>query len=54
MKKHINDDYSIRRSAVDHNITLFTNLKKAELFIKAVSEKTPEDLQIKSWNEYKA
>ncbi len=52
MKKHINDDYSIRRSAVDHNITLFTNLKKAELFIKAVSEIPVEELQIKSWNEY--
>ncbi len=52
MQKHINDDYSIRRSAVDHNITLFTNLKKAELFIKAVSEIPIDDLKIKSWNEY--
>lgn len=52
MKKHINDDYSIRRSAIDHNITLFTNLKKAELFIKAVSEIPLEKLQIKSWDEY--
>lgn len=52
MKKHINDDYSIRRSAIDHNITLFTNLKKAELFIKAVSEIPLENLQIKSWDEY--
>ncbi len=54
MQKHINDDYSIRRSAIDHNITLFTNLKKAELFIKAVSELSLDDLQIKSWDEYKA
>ena len=52
MKKHLNDDYSMRRSAVDHNITLFTNLKKAELFIKAVSSKTPDDLLVKSWDEY--
>lgn len=51
-KKDINDDYVIRRSAVDHNIPLYTNLKKAELFIKAVGNKKLEDLEIKSWTEY--
>jgi carbamoyl-phosphate synthase large subunit len=52
-KKDVNDDYAIRRSAIDHNIPLFTNLKKAELFIKAVSTKKLKDLEIKSWDEYK-
>jgi len=51
-KKEVNDDYVIRRFAIDHNIPLFTNIKKAELFIKAVSNKTLKDLEIKSWDEY--
>lgn len=52
IKKDIDDDYAIRRSAVDHNIPLYTNLKKAELFIKAITEKRLDELPIKSWNEY--
>jgi carbamoyl-phosphate synthase large subunit len=50
--KTIDDDYAIRRSAVDHNIPLFTNLKKAELFIKAITEKNLDTIPIKSWGEY--
>ncbi|MDO8639655.1 MAG: carbamoyl-phosphate synthase (glutamine-hydrolyzing) large subunit [bacterium] len=52
IKKDVDDDYAIRRFAIDHNIPLFTDRQKAELFIKAVIEKKPEDLLIKSWNEY--
>jgi carbamoyl-phosphate synthase large subunit len=52
-KKDLDDDYVIRRSAVDHNINLITNRQKAELFIKAISEKKPEDIKIKKWQEYK-
>ncbi len=52
-KKDISDQYSIRRSAIDHNIPLFTNIKKAELFIKAISNKKLDNLLIKSWDEYK-
>lgn len=52
IKKVIDDDYQIRRYAVDHNIPLFTNRQKAELFIKAVVEKDIENLPIKSWDEY--
>lgn len=51
-KKDINDDFIIRRAAVDHNIPLFTNRQKANLFIKALSEVNIENLEIKSWNEY--
>lgn len=51
-KKDINDDYVIRRSAVDHNIPLYTNLKKAELFIKAIGNYKITDLKIKSWDKY--
>lgn len=51
-KKDINDDYAIRRSAVDHNITLFTNDKKAELFLRAVAKYKLYDLKVKEWKEY--
>lgn len=52
LKKDINDDYFIRRGAIDHNIPLFTDLKKAELFIKAIANKSLSNLQIKPWDEY--
>lgn len=52
LKKDVNDDYFIRRSAVDHNIPLFTNIKKAELFVKSVAQKPLRDLNIKPWDEY--
>ncbi len=52
IKKIIDDDYAIRRSAIDHNVPLFTNRQKAELFIKAVCEKKLDELPIKAWNEY--
>lgn len=46
------DYYTIRRSVVDHNIQLFTNRHKAELFIIAITKKTEKDLEIKAWDEY--
>ncbi|MBI2621604.1 MAG: carbamoyl-phosphate synthase (glutamine-hydrolyzing) large subunit [Candidatus Levybacteria bacterium] len=52
LAKHLSDDYLMRRGAVDHNIPLFTNLKKAELFIKTIATKRIEDLPIRSWDEY--
>lgn len=52
IKRDENDDYTIRRCAVDHNIPLFTNINKAGLFIKALVEKDINTLPIKSWNEY--
>ncbi len=52
-KKDINDDYQIRRAATDYNIQLFTDLKKAELFIEAITHKSLKDLHIRSWQDYK-
>lgn len=49
----IYDDYLTRRKAVDFNIPLITNLQAAKLLIRAITELTKEDLQIKSWDEYK-
>jgi carbamoyl-phosphate synthase large subunit len=52
LKKDIDDDYYIRRFAVDQNIPLFTNLQKAELFVKAIVGKDLNKIAIKSWKEF--
>ncbi|MBI2074467.1 MAG: carbamoyl-phosphate synthase large subunit [Candidatus Levybacteria bacterium] len=51
-KMETSDEYTIRRAAIDYNIPLFTNRQKAELFVKAITSKSIDDLPIKSWNEY--
>src|SRR2546421_1908577 len=51
-KKEVDDDYAMRRYAVDHNIPLFTKIKQARLFIKAIVEKDLNAIPIKAWNEY--
>jgi hypothetical protein len=48
----LTNDYIIRRHCIDHNVPLITNLQFAESFIDAVSRMKPEDLSIKSWDEY--
>jgi carbamoyl-phosphate synthase large subunit len=48
----LNNDYSIRRAAVDFNVPLITNARLASAFIYAISKYKPEDLKIKSWSEY--
>ena len=52
VKKEVDDDYAMRRYAVDHNIPLFTKIKQARLFIKAIVEKDLNIIPIKAWNEY--
>lgn len=52
LKKDLNDDYFIRRAAVDSNILVFTKIKQAQLFIQALVEKGLSKLEIKSWSEY--
>lgn len=52
-KKDVDDGYIMRRSAIDHNIPLITNRKKADLYIKSLVEKPLKSLEIKAWNEYK-
>jgi len=46
------NDYTIRRSAIDYNIPLITNARLASAFIYAFSRINPENISIKSWNEY--
>ncbi len=48
----IMDGYLIRRAAVDNNISLFTDINAARLFVMALDKYKMEDLKIKSWDEY--
>lgn len=49
----LNNDYSIRRSAVDFNVPLLTNTRVANAFILAFCRLNPDEIAIKSWDEYK-
>ncbi len=49
----LDNDYSIRRTAVDFNVPLITNARLASAFILAFCKMNEEDLAIKSWDEYK-
>jgi carbamoyl-phosphate synthase large subunit len=51
-REELDNDYLIRRKAVDFNIPLITNLQLAKRFVEALSRTTLDDLKIKSWNEY--
>ena len=51
-KRELTNGYRIRRAAIDHNIPLFTNIRLASAFINAFCKMNPEDIQIKSWQEY--
>ena len=51
-KTELANDYTIRRSAVDFNIPLITNARLASAFLYAICRFGPEDLIIKSWDEY--
>ena len=52
-KRELTNGYKIRRGAIDHNIPLITNARLASAFIEAFCEMKLEDIQIKSWQEYK-
>ncbi len=51
-KYELDNDYLIRRKAVDMNINLITNVQVAKRFIKAFRRFREEDLLIKRWDEY--
>ena len=53
-KQELDNDYHIRRAAVDHNIPLITNARLASAFIYAFCKYDMEDIMIKSWDEYKS
>ena len=49
----LTNGYRLRRAAIDLNIPLLTNARLASTFITAFCTLPIEDLQIKSWAEYK-
>lgn len=51
-KNELDNDYLIRRAAVDFNIPLITNARLASAFIYAICQYGLEDISIKSWDEY--
>ncbi len=51
-EKELNNDYTIRRSAIDFNIPLITNARLASAFIHAFCRLEHKDIKIRSWNEY--
>ncbi|MBU6122732.1 carbamoyl-phosphate synthase (glutamine-hydrolyzing) large subunit [Hymenobacter siberiensis] len=53
-KGELDNDYKIRRTAVDSGVGLLTNARLAKAFIQAFCKLEMKDLKIKSWNEYKA
>jgi len=52
IKRESTDGYLIRRAAVESNVILLTKATIANMFIRALEKYSPEDLEIKSWDEY--
>ncbi|RAQ96229.1 carbamoyl-phosphate synthase (glutamine-hydrolyzing) large subunit [Thermogemmatispora tikiterensis] len=50
--KEVDDNYTIRRAAVDYNIPLLTKVKQVRLFARAIVNKDLRTIPIKAWNEY--
>lgn len=51
-KEELDNDYLIRRKAVDSDVPLITNLQFAKRFVEAISSTGLTDLKVKSWDEY--
>lgn len=49
----LSNGYKIRRAAIDLNVPLITNSRLASAFITAFCQTKLEDIDIKSWAEYK-
>ncbi len=51
--RELSKGYKVRRAAIDLNIPLITNDRLASAFIHAFCNMNVDDIQIKSWDEYK-
>ena len=51
--RELDNGYKIRRAAIDFNVSLITNARLASAFIGAFCNMDINDIQIKSWDEYK-
>ena len=52
-KRELQNDYLIRRLAIDLNIPLFTNVKTARQYIESLSYTRRNGIEIKAWQEYR-
>lgn len=52
-KEELENDYLIRRKAVDFGIPLITNLQVARRFVETISTTSIEDLKVRSWDQYR-
>ncbi len=53
-QSELDNGYKIRRASVDYNIPLITNTRLASAFIHAFCSIPINEIQIKSWDEYKS
>ena len=51
--RELTNGYLIRRASIDHNVPLITNTRLASAFIQAFCTLPIDELDIKSWEEYK-
>ncbi|HIH98351.1 MAG TPA: carbamoyl-phosphate synthase (glutamine-hydrolyzing) large subunit [Thermoplasmata archaeon] len=51
-REELDNDYLIRRKAVDFDVPLITNLQLAKRFVEAIYRNSSRDLKVKSWDEY--
>ena len=51
-KEELDNDYLIRRKAVDFDVPLITDLQLAKRFVEAIYRTSLDDLKVKSWDEY--
>ena len=51
--EELDNGYRIRRAAIDLNIPLITNARLATAFISAFCTMGMDDIDIKSWKEYR-
>ncbi len=49
----VTDGYRIRRLAIDQNIPLLTNVQFVKTLIRSIEKYKAEELEIKSWGEYR-
>ena len=51
-KEELDNDYLIRRKAVDFDVPLITNVQIAKRFVEALYQTSVEELKVKAWDEY--
>ena len=51
-REELDNDYLIRRKAIDLNVPLITNIQLAKRFVEAIHRTALKNLRIKSWDEY--